>query len=246
MTINAKLGPTNGSGTAVLEPLQGFSEGVHEATMVIDLIICDNHPAWAKGLASLIEAEAADLKVKGVAAGSDEAERMVRELLPDIVLMDVRMPDTGGIEATRRIRSASPTTKVVILTVSEEASDLYAALKAGASGYVLKERDVPEIADAVRSVHRGQLVIPAELVSRFVEDLDDTDPKALNDPEREILAALARGETNKEIALRMHVSERTVKRRLQDIYQKLHLADRLEATIYAVQKGLGSQGSRGP
>lgn len=210
----------------------------------ITTIICDDHPAFASGVAALLQAEADDIEIVGVAGSGEQAEHLVVDLLPDIVLMDVRMPGAGGIEVTRRIQAASPTTKVVMLTVSDETSDLYASLRAGASGYVLKDKEVWEIADAVRSVHRGHLIIPAGLAGRFVEDLDQADSTALSDQEREILAAIARGETNREIAARMSLSERTVKRRVEDIYSKLHLADRLEAAVYAATRGLGNEAGR--
>jgi DNA-binding NarL/FixJ family response regulator len=201
-------------------------------------IVCDDHPAFAKGLAKLLATEGFD--VFGVAGSAGEAERMVRDMLPDLVFMDVRMPKTDGIEATRRIRAASPTTKVMILTVSDEESDLYWALRAGASGYVTKDKEISEIADSARAVLRGQLVIPADMAGRFLKDLEDVDPSALSATEREILAGIARGETNRDIGVSLNLSERTIRRRVEDVYQKLHLADRLEAAVYAAQRGLGA------
>jgi DNA-binding NarL/FixJ family response regulator len=132
-----------------------------------------------------------------------------------------------------------------MLTMSDEITDLYEALRAGATGYVVKTSEVSEIADSVRSVHRGDLVIPGDLANEFVRDLDKSDPRSLSHNERDILTAIARGETNREIAKRLRVSERTVKRRIEDIYSKLHLADRLQAAIYAVKRGLGAE-AHGP
>jgi two-component system, NarL family, response regulator LiaR len=208
--------------------------------MPLSALICDDHPTFARGLARLLEVEAPDISVVGVAATAIEAERQVRELLPDLVLMDLRLPGIDGIEATRRIRAASPTTKVMILTVSDEQADLYGALRAGAMGYVTKDKDVAEIANALRSVHRGHLVIPGDLAGHFLRDLETSDPALmLSSTERDILAAIGRGETNREMAGRLHMSERTVRRRVEDIYSKLHLADRLEAALYAAQRGIG-------
>lgn len=207
--------------------------------MGIRAIVCDDHPAFGRGLAFLLPTVAEDLEVVEVVTSADEAERKVRELLPDVVLMDIRMPRVNGIEATRRIRSASPTTKVLILTVSDEQADLYDALRAGATGYVTKDRQPSEIVDAVRSVVTGHLVIPADLARRFVSDLERSDPLILSDTEREILGGIATGETNKELATRLHLSERTLRRRIEDIYEKLHLADRIEAAIWASEQGLG-------
>lgn len=207
--------------------------------MAIAVMLCDDHPAFARGLAKLLESEAPDLDVVGVATSAPEIERLVREALPDVVLMDIRMPDTDGIEATRRIRAASPTTKVVMLTVSDEVADLYGALRAGASGYVRKDDEVAQIVNVVRSVQRGHLAIPADLVGDVLHDLEQLDDHALNDAERDILAGIGRGETNRDMAARLHLSERTVRRRVEDVYSKLHLADRLQAAVYANQRGLG-------
>jgi DNA-binding NarL/FixJ family response regulator len=214
--------------------------------MTIGVIICDDHPAFARGLAALLRDEASDFDPVGVAFDADEAERLAGEGPPDVVLMDIRLPGVDGVEATRRIRAISPSTKVVMLTASDEQADLYKALRAGASGYLLKESDVDEIITAIRSVMRGHLVIPAHLVRDIVIDLEAQDPKALSDVEREILSAIARGLTNKEIAARLHVSERTVKRRVEDVYAKLHLTDRLEAAVYAAQQGIDTRSRSGP
>lgn len=208
-------------------------------TLTILVTICDDHPAFALGLAKLLAEDASDIEVVGVADGAEEAERLVREVLPDVMLMDIALPGIDGIEATRRVRSASPGTKVVILTASDEQHDLRRAMRAGASGYVVKDHDVTEIADAVRAVAKGNLVLPSHLAASVLHDLENAAPD-LNDAEREILAGIAKGETNKELAARLHLSERTVRRRVDDIYSKLHLADRIEAAIYASKRGLGA------
>lgn len=148
------------------------------------------------------------------------------------------MPGVSGIDGIRRIREVSPSTTVVALTASDDQRDLYQALRAGASGYVIKDSDVSEIAGAVRAVCRGQLVIPAHLVGAFVQDLDGPRAEGLGDQEREILARIARGQTNREIAAELHVSERTVRRRIENLYAKLHLADRIEAAVYASRQGI--------
>lgn len=204
------------------------------------VIICDDHPAFARGLAELLKSEAPDLEVIAVTSGAEEATRIAAEMLPDCVLMDLRMPGTSGIDGIRKVREASPTTTVVALTASDEQRDLYSALRAGASGYVLKESDVSEIAGAVRAVCRGQLVIPAHLVGAFMADLEVANSEGLGEQEREILARIARGETNREIAAGVFVSERTVRRRIENLYSKLHLADRIDAALYASRRGIAS------
>lgn len=219
----------------------------HANGMAISVIICDDHPAFAQGVAALLQLEP-DISVIGVATSGKEAVGMVREHLPDIVLMDVVMPGMDGIEATRRVRAASPTTKVVVLTVKDEERDLFLALRGGAMGYITKDKEIEQIADAVRSVHRGHFVIPVDLARRFIDDLEDASSEmSLSDMEREILAGIARGEGNKEIAARLHLGERTLKRRVEDIYSKLHLKDRVEAAVYAATRGLGTgRVPRGP
>lgn len=210
--------------------------------MAIGVMICDDHPAFARGLGSLLEQEAADIEVAAVVTSVEDLERAARQSPPDVLLLDLRMPGTDGIEAARRMRAMAPGTRIVVLTASDDQSDLYKALKAGASGYVLKESDVSEIAGAVRSVFRGHLVIPAHLVGSFVHDLEEADPASLSDLERDILDGIARGETNREIAERLHMSERTVRRRVEDVYAKLHVTDRLQAAMYASKQGFGGGG----
>jgi NarL family two-component system response regulator LiaR len=199
----------------------------------ISVLICDDQPVFARALAHLLESECEDFKVLGIASDGAEAERLVKELFPDIVLMDIYMPGQNGIETTRRIHGHTPSTKIVMLTASDEEADLYAALRAGACGYMTKDKDVAELTTVIRSVAGGYLVVPCFLAGRMLDDLAQSDPSGLSDTEREILNGISRGETNKHIAARLHLSERTLRRRLQDIYSKLHLADRLEAAVFA-------------
>ena len=211
--------------------------GTGEATKTT-VVVCDDHPAFARGLAELLRSEPGEIDVVAIATSAEEAATVVSALLPDVVLMDIRLPQVDGIEATRRVRAVSPTTQVVMLTASEEESDLYEALRAGASGYVTKDNDVSEIANAVQAVRRGHLVIPAHLAGRFMSDLERSEPAPLTSLERELLAAIARGETNRDLATRLHLSERTVRRRIADLYARLHLSDRIGAAIYATERGL--------
>lgn len=208
------------------------------------VVVCDDHPAFAKGLANLLNEEAEEFAVVGVATKAEELKAMIQESSPDLVLIDIHMPNVNGIEATREIRKLFPSTKVMALTVSDDRGDLYQALKAGAAGYITKDREVSQIVDAMRSVVRGNLIIPADLAGMVLDDLKEADPDSLSGPEREILRAIARGETNKEIAQHLFLSERTVARRIEDIYSKLHLADRLQAAIWAVKQGLGEEEER--
>lgn len=205
----------------------------------VSIVLCDDQPAIAHGLARVLEAEREELSIVGVATSARQAEELVRETLPDIVVMDIYMPDEDGIEATRRIRNASPSTNVVILTVSDREEDLYRAIKAGALGYVTKDRDPSAIADVIMSVFHQNYALPASLAGRMLQDIDERDlPDYLDDNERTILGEIAAGHTDQEIAARLHVSERTIRRRIRNIYDKLQLADRIEAAIFATQKGI--------
>lgn len=207
--------------------------------MTIAVLLCDDHPTFARGLGALLDSEADDIEVVAVATDAEMAVRIVRDGLPDVVLMDVRMPGTDGIEAARRIREASPTTRVVMLTVSDEPRDLHRALWAGACGWVGKECDASDVAEAVRAAHRGYLVLPAELAGELLDAISTVEPPGITDEERALLAGISRGETNHDLAARLHLSERTVRRRIEDIYSKLHLADRLAAAIWAREQGIG-------
>jgi two-component system NarL family response regulator len=161
--------------------------------------------------------------------------------------MDVRMPGVGGIEATRRIRNAQPTTKVVMLTVSEDEDDLFASVRAGATGYLLKEVSIEEVAEAVRAVARGQaLVTPSmaskllgefNVLSRQVDAQHDNAPR-LTERELEVLRLVAKGMSNKEIAGELVIAENTVKNHVRNILEKLQMKSRMEAAMYAVREKL--------
>lgn len=209
--------------------------------MPIAVIVCDDHPVYARGLAAMLEQEHDDIEIVAIATTAADAEHQTLEHTPDVVIMDICLPGVDGIEATRRIHAGSPSTRVVVVTASDDRHDLYQALRAGASGYVVKEADATEIARVVRAVSTGQLVIPSDLAAHFVHDLERADPSTLSDLERDILAGIGRGETNREMGQRLHLSERTVRRRVEDIYAKLHLTDRLAAALYAAKRGLSDE-----
>lgn len=206
--------------------------------MTIAVLLCDDHPTFAKGLGALLADEDGDIDVVGIAVSGPEAERMVRELRPDVVLMDIRMPDVDGIEATRRIRAVSPTTRVVMLTVSDDEVELYRAVRAGASGWVSKARDATEVAAVIRAVSLGHLVLPADLAFSVLSDFGTDDAVSLSEEEHALLAGIASGATNLDLAAALHLSERTVRRRIEDLYSKLHLADRLQAALWAREHGI--------
>ncbi len=202
----------------------------------IRVVISDDHDLFRRGLKMVLEAEE-DIEVVAEAADGQEAVTRVEELAPDVVLMDVRMPRMGGIEATRLIRQLFPTTRIIVLTVSDEEDDIYGAVKAGANGYLLKEVSIEEVADAVRAVFAGQSLISPSLASKLLAEFSGH-PKVVEDPvtssvrltEREVavLKLVALGNDNAEIAGQLGVSESTVRNHVANILTKLQLRSQIE------------------
>jgi two-component system NarL family response regulator len=170
------------------------------------------------------------------------------ETTPDIVLMDVRMPRRGGIDATTAIKDAVPSSKIIMLTISDEEADLYDAIKAGAMGYLLKEISIEEVASAVRAVHNGQSLISpsmaSKLLTEFATMIKKTDDRQqvptprLTEREMEVLKLVAKGLNNRDIAKQLFISENTVKNHIRNILEKLQLHSRMEAVVYAVREKL--------
>lgn len=212
----------------------------------VQVLLVDDHALFRRGLGLVLGAEP-DIEVVGEASHGAEAVDRAAELQPHVVVMDVRMPGMGGIEATRRIRQAQPATRVVMLTGSAEDDDLLGALRAGATGYLLKEISIEEIAPAVRAIARGQaLVSPtmaARLVAEFnalsrrVDEQHDHAPR-LTDREIEVLRLVARGCSNREVAAELVIAENTVKNHVRNILEKLQVRTRMEAALYAVRERL--------
>ncbi len=198
----------------------------------IRVLICDDHELFRHGLRMVLEVEDG-IEVVAEAADGEQAVAKVEELAPDLVLMDVRMPRMGGIEATRVIRQLFPTTRIIVLTVSDEEDDLYGAVKAGANGYLLKEVSIEEVADAVRAVYAGQSLISPSLASKLLNEFGGrtgvaTNPGRLSDRELEVLRMVALGLENREIAGRLQVPENTVRNHVANILVKLQLRAQIE------------------
>ena len=198
----------------------------------IRVLICDDHELFRHGLRMVLEVEDG-IEVVAEAADGEQAVAKVEELAPDLVLMDVRMPRMGGIEATRVIRQLFPTTRIIVLTVSDEEDDLYGAVKAGANGYLLKEVSIEEVADAVRAVYAGQSLISPSLASKLLNEFGGrtgvaTNPGRLSDRELEVLRMVALGLENRDIAGRLQVPENTVRNHVANILVKLQLRAQIE------------------
>ncbi|MGI9018048.1 MAG: response regulator [Euzebya sp.] len=212
----------------------------------IKVIVADDHALFRRGLFMVLESET-DIDVVAEANDGDEVVELATQHIPDLVLMDVRMPGTSGIEATKAIKEKVPSTKILMLTISDEEEDLYDAIKAGASGYLLKEISIDEVADAIRSVHAGQSLISPSMASKLLNEfamMAKKDEKQqmpaprLTDREMEVLTQVAKGMNNRDIAKELFISENTVKNHVRNILEKLHLHSRMEAVVYAVREKL--------
>jgi len=211
----------------------------------IRVLICDDHALFRRGLIMVLESEDG-IEVVAEAEDGEDAIRKAEEVAPDVVLMDVRMPRMSGIEATSAIAEAVPTAKILMLTVSDEEEDLYEAVKAGATGYLLKEISIEEVANAIRAVVTGQSLISPSMASKLLSEFNNLAKQAqqkvlvpkLTDRELQVLKLVAQGMSNREVAEELFISENTVKNHVRNILEKLHLHSRMEAVVYAVREKL--------
>jgi DNA-binding NarL/FixJ family response regulator len=214
---------------------------------VITVLIADDQALFRRGLCVVLGTEE-HIAVVGEADSGEAAVAQAKELGPDVVLMDVRMPGINGIEAARQIRDIRPATKILMLTVSDDEEDLYEAIKAGVNGYLLKEISVEEVAEAIRAVAQGQSLISPSMASKLLtqfnvlarkaEERQQFPPPTLTSRELEVLKLVSKGMSNREIADVLFISENTVKNHVRNILEKLHLHSRMEAVIYAVRERL--------
>jgi two-component system, NarL family, response regulator LiaR len=215
---------------------------------VIRVLIADDHAVVRQGLRTFLDLQA-DIDVVGEAADGEEAVAVAAEHAPDVILLDLVMPRLDGIGALRRLRETAPAARVIVLTSFGEDERLFTALRAGASGYLLKDVEPAELVRSIRTVHGGGAPLSPAVAARVVEEFasgggagrapaDDLTPREL-----EVLCLIARGQSNKRIALELGVAEKTVKTHVSHVLAKLGLSDRTQAALYAVREGLVSQGS---
>jgi len=215
----------------------------------IRVLIADDQRVVREGLSMLV-ALIDDVEVVGAACDGAEAVQKAGESLPDVVLMDVRMPRRGGLEACRAIKDVCPSARIIILTMSDEEEDLFEAIRAGASGYLLKDIPLDQVAEAVRAVHGGQSLISppmagkllsefAALAKRAADDRPEQVPAPkLTDREMQVLKLVARGMNNRDIAKELFISDNTVKNHVRNILEKLQIHSRMEAVMVAVREKL--------
>jgi DNA-binding NarL/FixJ family response regulator len=220
----------------------------------IRVLMVDDHPLFREGVASLL-ATAKDIDLVGEAGSGEQAIKLVDELSPDVVLMDLHMPGTGGIEATRTIARRHPDVGVIVLTMLDDDDSVFAAVRAGASGYVVKDAERGSLLRAIRAVASGEALLGSAIARRVLVHLEapdmagadpDPDIQLLTRREREILTLIADGLRNVEIAERLVISERTVGNHISSIFRKLHVADRTQAVIRARDAGLGRRRHTSP
>jgi two-component system NarL family response regulator len=224
-----------------------MSDPKPKAGSPIRVLVCDDQDLFRRGLTMVLAGEDG-IDVVAEAGDGDEAVTTAEASMPDVVLMDVRMPKRSGIEATRAIKELLPSVRILMLTVSDEEEDLYEAVKAGAAGYLLKESSIEEVAGAIRSVVAGQSMLSPSVAAKLLVEFGNLARQAdeqrkgfaprLTERELEVLRLVAHGYSNREVANRLFISENTVRNHMRNILEKLHLRSRMEAVLYAVRQNL--------
>ncbi len=212
----------------------------------ITVLVADDHDLFAEGLIELLRRRS-ELEVVGRASNGSQAIALAHKLLPDIILMDVRMPNVGGLEATRRIKSELPSIRILMLTVSEDDADLFEAVKSGAQGYLLKNTSLVDLLRYIQAVMAGEAAISGVMASKMLTELarpangktDTIEADALSEREQEVLQCVAAGLSNRDIAEKLYITESTVKKHLRNILAKLHVQNRVQAALLARERRNG-------
>jgi DNA-binding NarL/FixJ family response regulator len=208
----------------------------------ITILIVDDHPVVREGIGAMLKREA-DFKIVGEASNGAEAVKKARELLPDVILMDLRMPEMDGVEAITRIKEATPDIKFIILTTYSDDEYIFKGIAAGARAYLLKDAPRDELFKAIRAVSRGESLIQPVVASRILDKLAELSRKGpaaetLSDREIEVLNLMAKGVSNKDIADQLSITQSTVKTHITSIFQKLNVTTRTEAVTTALKRGI--------
>src|SRR5215207_3842681 len=212
--------------------------------VIIRVAVVDDQRLFTRGLSGLVDM-LPETEVVGVAYDGEEAVELCRKEEPDVVLMDISMPKMDGISATREIRDLLPQTAVIILTAHEDDEHVFEGIKAGAQGYLLKDAELEDLSRAIRTVHAGDTIIAPELAQKMLSTFEGSGRSGrselmppLTDRELEVIRALARGMSDRQIAGALSISEKTVRNHTSNIYRKLHIFDRTQAVIYAIREGV--------
>ncbi len=209
------------------------------------VLLVDDHDLFRTGLRNLLADQGVD--VVGEAQTGAEALGLVRELAPDVVVMDLNMPGMSGVDATRRINELAPLTRVLVLTISDQDADVLDAILAGASGYLLKDSSIQELLQGIRSAAVGEALISPHIAAKVLQrvratstspEIADTIRAELSDREIEVLKLIANGTDNARIAAELHISPKTVKNHISNILMKLQIDNRIQAAVYAVRSGI--------
>jgi DNA-binding NarL/FixJ family response regulator len=214
----------------------------------VKVLVVDDHTLFRRGITTVL-ANQENLEIVGEATDGLEAIEKAEEVVPDVILMDLNMPRCSGLEATQALQTKMPQVNILVLTVSDNEADLFAAIKFGATGYILKNTEPEELIQAIYHIAQGGVIISPIMASKLLTEFKDLETGAekklaqetesnLSPREDEVLRLVAQGATNKEIADSLFISENTVKTHLRNIMDKLHLANRSQAAAYAVKKGL--------
>lgn len=203
----------------------------------LSILIADDHPVVRDGLMGMLESQP-DFEVVGEAADGAQAIKLVEELRPEIVLMDLRMPQVDGVTAIRAIKSSQAETQILVLTTYDSDADILPAIEAGATGYLLKDSSREELYGAIRATARGDTVLAPSVAARLVGQMRAPAEERLSSRELEVLQLVAEGASNKDIASRLHISQATVKSHLIHIFGKLGVSDRTAAVTVALQRGI--------